>query len=88
MYLFCSDKIIPVSRLTTDKRRAKMIKTVIRCPSDMVIVLDKKGEQLPEYQGQYEGVKERILQDAPINAVFGYLSDSEPELRKVLREEW
>jgi len=31
-----------------------MIKTVIRCQNDMVMVFDKKGEQIPEYQGQYE----------------------------------
>ena len=65
-----------------------MIKTVIRCPNNMVMVFDKKGEQIPKYQGQYEEVKESILKDAPQNAVFGYLCDSEPELRKVPREEW
>ncbi len=65
-----------------------MIKTVIKCPNNMVMVFDKKGEQIPEYQGQYEEVKESILEDAPLNAVFGYLSNSEPELRKVPREEW
>jgi len=65
-----------------------MIKTVIRCPNNMVMVFDKEGEQIPEYQGQYQEVKESILKDAPLDAVFGYLSDSEPELRKVPREEW
>lgn len=65
-----------------------MIKTVIRCPDDMVMAFDKEGEQIPEYQGQYEEVKESIFRDAPPNAVFGYLCDYEPELRKVLREEW
>ena len=68
--------------------RIKMIKTVISCPSNMVMVFDKKGEQIPEYQGQYEEVRESILKDASLNTVFGYLSDSEPELRKVPREEW
>ena len=68
--------------------RTKMIKTVISCPSNMVMVFDKKGEQIPEYQGQYEEVRESILKDAPLNTVFGYLPDSEPELRKVPREEW
>ncbi len=65
-----------------------MIKAVIRCPDDMVMVFDKEGEQIPEYQGQYQAVKGNILKNAPLNAVFGYLSDSEPELRKVPREEW
>jgi len=65
-----------------------MIKTVIRCPDNMVIVLDEEGEQIPEYQGQYQAVKESILREAPLKAVFGYLCDYEPELRKVPREEW
>jgi len=65
-----------------------MIKTVIRCPNDMVMVFDEKGEQIPEYQGQYEKVKENVLKDAPLDTAFGYLSNSEPELRKVSREEW
>ena len=65
-----------------------MIKTIIRCPNNMVMVFDKKGEQIPEYQGQYREVKGSILKDAPLNAAFGYLFDSEPELRKIPREEW
>lgn len=65
-----------------------MIKTVIRCPNNMVMVFDEKGEQIPEYQGQYGEVKEIILKDAPLKAVFGYLSDSQPELKEVPKEEW
>ena len=65
-----------------------MIRTVIRCQNDMVMVFDKKGEQIPEYQGQYEEVKESILKDAPLNAVFGYLPDYKTELQIVPREEW
>lgn len=68
--------------------RTKMIKTVIKCPNNMVMVFDKKGEQVPEYQGQYPEVKERILKDAPLSAVFGYLCDYEPGLREVSKEEW
>ena len=65
-----------------------MIKTVVRCPNDMVIVFDKRGEQIPEYQGQYGEVKEGILRDTSLDTVFGYLSDYEPELREVPKEEW
>ena len=65
-----------------------MIKTVARCPNDMVMVFDEGGEQIPEYQGQYEGVKEGILRDTSLDTVFGYLSDYEPELREVPKEEW
>ena len=65
-----------------------MIKTVIRCPNNMVMVFDEKGEQIPEYQGQYEETKKSILKDAPPTSVFGYLSDFEPELQEVPRNEW
>ncbi len=65
-----------------------MIKIVIRFKNNMVVVCDEEEEQIPEYQAQYEEVKEFILEDAPLNAVFGYLSDFQSELRKVTREEW
>ena len=65
-----------------------MIKTVIKCHDNMVLVFDEKGERIPRYHGQYEDVKESILKDAPPNALFGCLSDSEPELRRTPRGEW
>jgi len=65
-----------------------MIRTVIRCPNNMVMVFDKEGEQLPEYQGWYEDVKGSLLTDAPPNAVFGCWPDFEPEPHKMPREEW
>ncbi len=65
-----------------------MIKTVIKCQNDMVIVFDKEGEQIPKYQGQYEEVKGKILKDAPLNVVFSYLPDYKTELHIVPREEW
>ena len=65
-----------------------MLKTVIRCPNNMVVVFDERGEQIPKYQGQYEEVKGSILKDALSTTVFGYLSDFEPELREVPRENW
>ena len=65
-----------------------MIKTAIKCANDMVMVFDKRGIQIPKYQGQYEEVKERILKNAPSEAVFGYFPNNESELRVVPREEW
>jgi len=65
-----------------------MIRTVIRCSNNMVMVFDKKGEQIPEYQGQYEEIKGKILKDAPLNAVFGHFPDYETELEIIPREEW
>jgi len=49
-----------------------MIKTVIRIRNNMVMVFDAEGEQVPDYQGQYEDVKERILRDAPSGTVFNH----------------
>ena len=65
-----------------------MIKTVIKCSNNMVMVFDNKGEQIPEYQGQYEEVKGGILKDAPLSAVFGYFPECENELKIVSREKW
>ena len=68
-----------------------MIKTVIRFQNNMVVVFDRRGEQIPKYQGQYEEVKGSILKDAPPEAVFTYgFTDSGDfrELQKVPREGW
>jgi hypothetical protein len=51
-------------------------------------VFDERGEQVPEYQGQYHKVKETILKDAPSNAIFGYFPNYETELRVVPRDKW
>ncbi len=49
-----------------------MIKTVIRIKNDMVMVFDERGEQLPEYQGHYADVKEKIMANAPAGSVFNH----------------
>jgi hypothetical protein len=70
------------------KSRQRAIKTVIRCSNAMVIVFDKKGEQIPEYEGYYQEVRESILRNAPNDAVFGRFPDYEIELEIVPRQEW
>ena len=65
-----------------------MIKSVIRCPNNMVVVFDEDDEQVPEYQGKYEEVRERVLRDAPPDTLFGLWFDYETDIRTVLREEW
>jgi len=70
------------------KNRPRAIKTVIRCANDMVIVFDKWGEQIPEYQGRYHKVRENILRDAPNDAVFGRFPGCESELAIIPRQEW
>ena len=63
-----------------------MIGSVIKPQKGMVLVFDEKGKQMPQYQGQYEGVKERILRDAPPDAVFWH--DEVRQLKAVEKEEW
>jgi len=65
-----------------------MIKTVIRFQNNMVMVFDKRGEQIPRYQGQYEKVKGSILGDAPPDTIFALGFTDDGELRKILPEEW
>ncbi len=65
-----------------------MIKTAIRFKNNMVMVFDKRGEQIPRYQGQYEEVKESILRGALPDTVFALGFTDAGELRKVPREGW
>ena len=65
-----------------------MIKTVMRFRNNMVMVFDKWGEQIPEYQGQYEKVKESILANALPDTIFALGFTDAGKLREVPREEW
>ncbi len=65
-----------------------MIKTVLRFRNNMVMVFDKRGEQIPKYQGQYEKVKQSILGDALSDTIFALGFTDAGELREVPREEW
>ena len=65
-----------------------MIKIAIRFKNNMVVVFDEEGEQTPKYQGQYNKVKERVLKDAPPDAVFAHGFTNSGKLLKVPREEW
>ena len=52
-----------------------MIKTVTKSADGMVMVFDRMGEQIPQYQGQYQEVKALILRDAPPEARSGCFPD-------------
>ena len=65
-----------------------MMKTVIRLKNDMVMVFDDRGEQMTAYQGQYDSVKAKIVQDAPVEAVFLHWLGSDAIPETVSREEW
>jgi hypothetical protein len=49
-----------------------MIKTVIRIKNDMVMVFDEHGEEIPEYQGSYNCVRDKIMADATEESVFNH----------------
>ena len=66
----------------------EMIRTIIRLKNDMIMVFDADGEQVSKYQGQYKDVRDDVVRDASIDAVFvhwfGYAL--EPEI--VGKEGW
>jgi len=70
------------------KENGWVIKTVIKSQSDMVLVFDEEGEQIPDYQGDYEEVKESILRDAPSTAIFAHWLNHADEPRAVPRGDW
>lgn len=65
-----------------------MIKSVVRCPNDMVLVFDENDEQLPQFQGPYPEVRERILRQASAETIFGNWSDLSQDVTPVSREDW
>lgn len=62
------------------------IKSVVRV-DDKVLVFDENAEQIPEYQGQYQEVRGKILRDAPPNAALRCITAAN-KLEAVPREEW
>ena len=65
-----------------------MIQMIICFQNGMVMVFDEKEEQIPEYQGKYEDVRESILRDAPPDAIFSHWFGDATEPHIVSREEW
>ena len=65
-----------------------MIKTAIRIKNDMVMVFDENGEELPEYQGYYNDVKDRILADAQTDSVFKHWFGHSRQPEAVTMECW
>ncbi len=65
-----------------------MIKTAVRLQNNTVMVFDRRGKQIPKYQGQYDEVKESILKDAHKDTVFAHGFNNDGKLLKVSREEW
>lgn len=64
-----------------------MIGKVILWLNGMVMVFDEVGDQLPEYQGKYTDVKEKILQDATPDTEFCFGKWGDVNI-EVGREHW
>ena len=65
-----------------------MMKTVIRLKDDAVMVFDDRGEQMTAYQGQYDDVREKVLEHASLGAVFVNWCGSDAIREAVSREDW
>lgn len=64
-----------------------MIASVLKTQFGMVMVFNKRRQQIPEYQGKYGKVKERILADAPPEAEFRH-EGTDGKINPVPRENW
>lgn len=67
---------------------SKNINTVMKSQNNMVMVFDAEGEQMPEYQGRYLDVKDRVLKDAPPEASFFNWHGCSEEPVIAAREDW
>ena len=65
-----------------------MINSVVRLKDARVMVFDGRGGQITAYQGHYDDVREKILRDAPPNAVFFHWFGRKDVPEVVNREEW
>lgn len=63
------------------------IKTAVRLENNVVMVFDKRGEQIPEYQGQYQEVRGSILRNALTETMLAHGDTQAGNLREVPGEE-
>lgn len=65
-----------------------MIASVIRTRNDMVMVFDEEGQEIPELQGPYAGVKAEIFERANGETSFKHWYGTSPSPAIVRAEEW
>ena len=65
-----------------------MVKTIIRTDDDMVLVFDERGEQVPEYQGRYSDVRDKVLANAFGAAEFFHWFGASRQPESVPAERW
>ena len=64
-----------------------MINSVIKTQFGTVIVFDRRGCQIPKYQGEYQKVKDAVLKNAPAGAMFSQEA-ADGKIQFVARETW
>ena len=69
-------------------KQLQAIKTVIRTSRDMVFVFGENGRQVPEYQGEYQEVRETVLRNAGPGTVFKHWPEASAEPVNVPRARW
>lgn len=65
-----------------------MMRTIIRTDDDMVMVFDELGEQVPEYQGRYRDVREKVLANASEGTQFFHWFGVSEQPENVPAERW
>ena len=56
---------------------ASVITAVYVFANGMAMVFDQFGHQMPDYQGVWEEVKEKVMRDKPANVSVGHCSWNE-----------
>jgi hypothetical protein len=49
-----------------------MIKTVIKMRNNQVMVFDESGEEIPEYKGNFDIVRDKVITEAMLGFVFNH----------------
>lgn len=70
------------------RRKAGKMKTIIRTDSDMVLVFDELGEQVPEYQGLYSDVRDKVLGNVSESSEFYHWFGASRRPERVPAERW
>ena len=65
-----------------------MIARVIKTGNDMVMAFDTSGRELPEFQGPYDLVRERVLAAASADTVFQHWFGADEAPVMVQSSEW
>jgi sRNA-binding protein len=65
-----------------------MMKKVVRTNRNMVFVFDENGEEMPQYQGTYQDVRDRVMGDARVDTIFTHWYGTSAEPKDIAMESW